>query len=173
MRIIKSNDKPSNAKRWMVVYTRSKWEKKADKLLKNQGVTSFCPLIKRKSAWSDRIKTVEVPLFNSYLFVHISPLEQDRIQQTPGIVSFVRHCNKPVVLEDGEINRINTILQSSEELETVSVDRYDIGDTVKINEGPLVDYEGRVLKIQGKSVLLVLEKLGCAVVVKVDRENLN
>ncbi|WP_345951523.1 MULTISPECIES: UpxY family transcription antiterminator [unclassified Mucilaginibacter] len=167
------NARSSAAKRWMVVYTRSKWEKKANRLLENQGVTSFCPLIKVKSNWSDRTKIVETPLFNSYLFVHINHFEHDSVQQTPGVVNFVKHCNKPVVLEDQEINRIHTLLASHSNLETIGVGRYSVGDVVKINEGPLVDCQGEILQIQGKSVLMVLEKLGCAVVIKVDQKSIN
>lgn len=172
MKVIAANNS-NTQKRWMVVYTRSRWEKKADKLLKNQGFTSFCPLIKNKNIWSDRTKIVETPLFSSYLFVHINKYEQEIVQQTPGIVNFVVHCNKPVVLDDLEINRIHSILAKHSNIESVAINRYDVGDKVRINDGPLIDCKGEILKIQGRSVLMVMEKLGCALVIKVDQENIH
>jgi hypothetical protein len=33
---------------WMVIYTRSRWEKKVDKLLQNKKIRSFCPTVKSK-----------------------------------------------------------------------------------------------------------------------------
>jgi len=58
-----------NNDNWMVLYTRSRWEKKVDKLLKEQNIISYCPVVKTSKQWADRSKTVEIPLFNSYLFV--------------------------------------------------------------------------------------------------------
>ena len=59
----------ATAKKWLAVYTRPRWEKKVDQLLKEQGTESYCPLNKVKRKWSDRVKTVEEPLFKSYVFV--------------------------------------------------------------------------------------------------------
>ena len=55
--------------KWYAIYTRPRWEKKVDLLLKDQGLESYCPLNKVKRKWSDRIKLVEEPLFKSYVFV--------------------------------------------------------------------------------------------------------
>jgi transcription antitermination factor NusG len=167
------NANESKPKRWMVLYTRSKWEKKADKLLKNEGFTSFCPLIKKKSMWSDRTKIVETPLFSSYLFVHVDSKEQSRVQQIPGIVNFVVHCNQPVVIDDLEIQRIHSILKVHTNVETVAINARHIGDRVTINSGPLANHKGEIMQLQGDSVLMIMEKLGCALVVKVDKSKLN
>jgi hypothetical protein len=49
---------------WMVLYTRSRWEKKADQSLKDKNVVSYCPLVKTSKQWVDRNKTVEILYLN-------------------------------------------------------------------------------------------------------------
>ena len=68
--------KNTTPKKWRVIYTRSNWEKKADELLKRSGLNSFCPVVKTQRKWADRKKTIEIPLFSSYLFVQVDPREE-------------------------------------------------------------------------------------------------
>ena len=56
--------------RWYAVYVKSRYEKKTSKLLEDRNIETYLPLIGRLKQWSDRKKTVEEPLFKSYLFVH-------------------------------------------------------------------------------------------------------
>ena len=62
-------------KKWLVVYTRPRWEKKVDTLLKQQGIESYCPVRQVQSQWADRKKEVDLPLFNSYVFVYVTEAE--------------------------------------------------------------------------------------------------
>jgi transcription antitermination factor NusG len=55
--------------KWYAVYTRPRWEKKVAALLLHKGIESYCPLNKVRRRWSDRTKTIEEPLFKSYVFV--------------------------------------------------------------------------------------------------------
>ncbi|HEV3249719.1 MAG TPA: transcription termination/antitermination NusG family protein, partial [Puia sp.] len=50
-------------KKWWVVYTKPRWEKKVNQFLTEKGMESYCPLNKVRKKWSDRVKTVEEPLF--------------------------------------------------------------------------------------------------------------
>ncbi|HRX93358.1 MAG TPA: transcription termination/antitermination NusG family protein, partial [Chitinophagaceae bacterium] len=61
--------KAETNKRWLAVYTKPRWEKKVNKLFKEKGLESYCPLNKVRRKWSDRMKIVEEPLFKSYVFV--------------------------------------------------------------------------------------------------------
>ena len=70
-------------KKWLAVYTRPRWEKKVDQLLKEKGTESYCPLNKVRRKWSDRVKLIEEPLFKSYVFVKIDDLERTQVRMTP------------------------------------------------------------------------------------------
>lgn len=164
--------KPNNtSKKWMVVYTRSRFEKKVDKNLNQQGINSFCPIVKSKHKWADRIKTVDTPLFSSYIFVNISSSEIERVKQTSGVVSFVTNNNKPVTLNDTEILRIEEIVKSYQNLEIVDVSRLNIGDEVRINDGLLYNTNGIVKTISGKNIIMAIDQLNCVIMVKVKAEH--
>ncbi|WP_295718852.1 UpxY family transcription antiterminator [Mucilaginibacter sp.] len=162
-----------NNSRWNVVYTKSRWEKKVDKLLKMQNINSFCPTIKTKHRWVDRIKTVELPLFKSYLFVKANPKDLLKVRQTMGVVNFVHHCGKPASINNTEIERIKTLVESYDNVEAVGLPRIRVGDTIKIQDGVLLDWQGEVLKIQGKSVVMLMKELNCALVINTDETTLS
>ena len=159
-------------KKWMVLYTRSRWEKKVDQLLMDQNITSFCPLVKTNRRWVDRNKIVEVPLFNSYLFVQANHLELHKVMQTSGVINYITHGGKPATVNDTEIERIRTIVKKYSDIETVSLSNINIGDYVKVKNGPLLNQKGEIQQIQGKSVVMVIENLNCALTVKIDQKEL-
>ena len=59
-------------KKWFVVYTIPRWEKKVALLLQQKGIEHYCPLNKVTRQWSDRRKIVVEPLFKGYVFVKVS-----------------------------------------------------------------------------------------------------
>ena len=58
--------------RWYAVHTRSRHEKLVAERLQERGMTAFLPLVKETHRWSDRKKTVELPLFSCYIFVRMA-----------------------------------------------------------------------------------------------------
>ena len=60
-----------NTKKWHVIYTAPRAEKKVNERLESQGVETYLPLQKTLRQWSDRKKKVSIPLFNSYVFVRV------------------------------------------------------------------------------------------------------
>ena len=151
--------------KWMVVYTKSRWEKKVDKLLQTQKINSFCPTIRTKHRWADRMKMVDLPLFSSYLFVNVDPKEELMVRQTMGVVNFVHHCGRPATIDNSEIERIKELIESHDNIQAVGMPRLKVGDHVKVENGLLLDWQGEVLKVNGKSVVMLVKELGCALVV--------
>jgi len=162
----------SNAKKWFVIYTRPRWEKKVNQLLLMQDITSFCPLRKVKSKWADRIKNIEIPLFNSYVFVHISPKEELKVRLTLGVMNFVYYMGKPAQIRPSVIDSIKELLEVFPEAEVVSLQSMEVGDRVKIKEGIMKQKQGQIIKLQGKDVLVVIDSLNCALITKVPSSNL-
>jgi transcription antitermination factor NusG len=154
-------------KQWLVVYTRSRFEKKADALLNLQGIESFCPLIKTRRKWADRIKTVELPLFNSYIFVKVNPQEHLKVLQTAGVINFVHYCGKPAEVPGEDIEKIKFLVIAHPDLEVVSINTVTKGVQVTINDGILFELNGEVLEVQGKHVLVMIKQLDCALIAKI------
>ncbi|WP_207533043.1 UpxY family transcription antiterminator [Desertivirga arenae] len=159
-------------KKWLAVYTRPRWEKKIDHLLKEQGVESFCPVRRVESQWADRKKVVELPLFNSYVFVKVDPKEELTVRQTIGVLNFIYYMGKPAVLRESEMENIKHLVDTQNDIEVISLSNLSVGDRVMIKSGIMSKQEGAVLKINGKNVLMVFDKLDFAVVTRVDLANL-
>ena len=150
-------------KKWYVIYTRSKWEKKVADLLTKKAIENYCPLTKVVKQWADRKKTIEEPLFNSYVFVRANEAEHLFIKQTDGVVNFVYWLGKPAIVKDNEIDVIKKYLNSSYavSLEKINV---NVDDIVRITSGPLMQQEGNVLEVQGKSLKILLPSIGYAII---------
>ncbi|MCU0723504.1 MAG: hypothetical protein MUC63_07805, partial [Planctomycetes bacterium] len=56
-------------KSWYAIYTRSRHEKDVAVEVEGLGAELFLPLVGREQRWRDRRRTVEFPLFPSYLFL--------------------------------------------------------------------------------------------------------
>ena len=154
--------------KWYVFYTKSRHEKKVRDLLLRRGYEVFLPLQKVLRQWSDRKKRVEVPLFNSYIFVYIPEYKVSEVVQTPGIAWVIRHNGKPAVLQPREYELINRFLQTGLFIEVVPREDVQAGDRVKILDGPLKGAEGQVAALHTGKFTVVLETLGQAMRVDIE-----
>ncbi len=60
-----------NTETWYAVHTRARHERVIAQRLREQGINTFLPLVTEVHRWSDRRKSVEVPLFGCYVFVKL------------------------------------------------------------------------------------------------------
>jgi transcription antitermination factor NusG len=160
-----------DSRKWLAVYTKPRWEKKVHQQLLLRGFESYCPLNKVRKKWTDRIKTVEEPLFRSYLFVRISEEEQTAVRMVNGVVNFLYWQGKPAVVRDKEIELIRRFLN---EHESVLAEPLELkpDQKVRIYSGVLMDKEATVLKVKGRQVEVVIESLGFRLVASIERANI-
>jgi transcription antitermination factor NusG len=159
-----------NAK-WHAIYTRPRWEKKVNSLLLQNGIESYCPLNKVRRKWSDRMKTIEEPLFKSYVFVKIDDECRTRVRMTNGVINFVYWNGKPAIIKEKEIQTIKRFLDEYENLEVVKMD-FEQDDRVKIIAGPMMDQEGKILEVKNKTVKLCIDSLGYMLIAYIDKTKL-
>lgn len=162
----------NSGKNWFVVYTRSRWEKKVDQLLQMAGIESYCPVRKVENQWADRKKMVELPLFSSYVFVRINRHEEFKVRQTLGVLNFIYYMGQPAKIRDTEIEEIKNTLLYHPDVEVLNLKNLSVGARVSIKSGILNSMQGNIIKVQGKSVLMVLDNLECALVSRVEADNL-
>ncbi|MDI5887466.1 MULTISPECIES: UpxY family transcription antiterminator [Flavobacterium] len=150
---------------WYVVYTKPKWEKKVAEQLRDKGVECYCPLITQVRQWSDRKKKVEVPLFNSYVFVQLPDSERNAVFQSVGVVRYLFWLGKPAIVRDEEINIIKKWLDPSKGND-ISVLSFQIGDSIQLDSGPFSNQKAIVQEVTNTHYVLVLESLGCVLKMK-------
>lgn len=163
------NTGDSVMKKWFVFYTKSRQEKKVSDFLTKRGFEVFLPLHKVMRQWSDRKKRVEVPLFNSYIFVQDTVDRIPAILQTPGIAWNIRHSDRPAVLHPKDLETINRFLTSGLFVESGPTEDFKQGDTVEIVDGPLKGLKGTVIRTaDGEKFLISLESIGHSLMVTLD-----
>jgi len=155
-------------KKWYVVYTTPRGEKKANHRLEEKGIETYLPLRKTIRQWSDRKKKIEVPLFTSYLFVYVDLVhEKYPVLETNGVVAFVKHLGKEAVVRDREIEAIEYLLQNFTEITTESLQP---GYRVNIQGGSLKGQSGIIKDIKNNTLTLELENIGFQLVAKIPVE---
>jgi transcription antitermination factor NusG len=157
--------------KWFAVYTRPRWEKKVNGLLLQKGIECYCPLNKVRRKWSDRIKTIEEPLFKSYVFVKINDEERTAVRMTNGVVNFVYWNGKPAIIKEKEIQTIKRFLDEYENVEVVKMELAE-GDRVQVIAGPMMDKEGKVLEVKNKMAKVCIDSLGYMLIAYIDKSKL-
>lgn len=158
-------------KKWFAIYTKPRWEKKVYQLLVAKGVETYCPLNKVKKKWSDRIKTVEEPLFKSYVFVKVDDTERTKVRLTNGVVNFVYWNKKPAIIREREIDTIKRFLNDHENV-TVQPLELAVNQLVTFTSGTFMDLKARVLDIRKKEVKVAINSLGCELIAVVDKNKI-
>ena len=148
---------------WYVVHTQAHAESKAAVHLVRQHYQVYLPLIRRWRFHARRRELVLRPLFPRYLFVGFD-MECTRwraILSTIGVVSIVRHGEKPTRVPPGIVERIRDAERAGQFDAAAMVARLNVGDPVRIARGPLADLTGQLQSlVAGDRVRVLLRILG-------------
>ncbi|MBC7650214.1 MAG: UpxY family transcription antiterminator [Deinococcales bacterium] len=161
-------------KKWFVIYTKPRWEKKVYASLLKKDVEVWCPVQKVQKQWSDRKKIIEEPLFKSYLFVQINyTSERLRVLMTDGALNFVHYLGKPAIIRDQEIDIIKRYLnEEKSKIDIISSDGFKKDSKVKINTGVFIDQEGTIIRTGKRRVYVELKSLGQVMIVEFNIDSL-
>lgn len=142
-------------KKWLVFYTKSRQEKSVRDYLSKRGFEVFLPLQKVMRQWSDRKKRVEVPLFNSYIFVREREDMIPYLLEAPGMAWNIRHDNRPAIIHQSELDTIHRFLLSGLLIETGPIENFNVGDPVEVADGGLKGLRGTLIRTNGATVFVV------------------
>jgi transcription termination/antitermination protein NusG len=155
--------KPSGKVCWYALYTAPRAEKKVAERFTDSGIEHYLPIQKVMRKWSDRMKEVEVPVVNGYIFVHISELQFKSVLNTYGAIQFVREFGKPVPIPDKQLARLRFMVDNADGPVDFSLEDLTPGTPISIIRGPMQGLVGELKEIKGKHhVVIRLDKFGCA-----------
>lgn len=137
---------------WYVVYTRSRHEKCIAEQCAERGIMAFLPLYAVQRRWKQRRAEVLLPLFPSYVFVHIALLDRLRVLAVPGVVSLVSFNGIPAVVPESQIDPLRRAITLGRAEPHVYLHS---GRRVRVTAGPLVGLEGIVVEIKNKVQVIV------------------
>jgi len=98
---------------WFAVQTRPRFEKKVVAQLVFKSIGVYLPVRTESHTWSDRRKSVTIPLFPGYAFVHVSPSRQawQPVLQTAGLLGFVNFGGIVMAVPAKQITDLQLLLQ--------------------------------------------------------------
>lgn len=135
---------PPSERKWFAVFTVPQNEKSAVRHLELRNIESFLPTYETVRVWKNRqrVKTI-LPLFPTYLFVHIRHDERVRVLQAPGVLHIVGNGRKYIPLEDAEVEFLRSGLFGRK------VEPYSelvVGEKVRIKTGVMEGVEGTLVR---------------------------
>jgi len=88
-------------------------------------------------------------VFPGYILVQMALTDESfkLVKSTSGVTGFVQSGNKPVPLEEYEVKRILSNLETSKETPKVS---WSKGDAIRVIEGPFSDFSGKIEEVNSE-----------------------
>lgn len=162
----------SEQKKWHVIYTRPRHEKKVASMYQEKEIEYYLPLVKTLKQWSDRKKKVEEVLFKSYIFVKVSPKEYVEALKVTGVVKYLTFEGKAAILSENQVETIRKTVENRLEFD-ISSELFQKGKVIKIKKGPLKDATGEVISWSGKKRLLIrIHEIGYSLLVQISPADL-
>jgi transcription antitermination factor NusG len=153
---------------WFALRVKSRSEKIVSTIARNKGFEEFLPLYQSRRRWSDRFKSVELPLFPGYVFCRLNPAFRLPLLTIPGVISFVGIGKVPVPIDEAEIATIQAAVGA--DLLAEPYPFLEVGQRVRLAEGPLAGLEGLLVEVRKQQRLVVsVSMLKRSVAVEIDR----
>ncbi len=140
---------------WYGLHTQSRHEKIVAQRLQERGVTTFLPLVTEVRRWSDRKKSVELPLFSCYVFAKFVPNRSERLRvlRVDGVFGLVGARGEGVPIPDEQIDAVRSLIDG--QLPWSSHPFLKIGQRVRIRSGALNGVEGVLVQRNGDRTLVI------------------
>jgi transcription antitermination factor NusG len=158
-------------RRWFAVFTVPQNEKSVVRHLGLRDIESFLPAYETVRVWKNRqrVKTI-LPLFPTYLFVHIDSRERVRVLESPGVLQIVGNGREGVQVADAEIETLRAGVTAR------LVEPYRdlvVGERVRVKSGILQGVEGTLVRRSGGDrFVLSFESINQHAAIQVGAENL-
>lgn len=160
---------------WYVIHTLSGQEMKVKegierRLTLQEGVKEYIkevlvPVEKVVEVRSGKKSVTNRKLYPGYVFINVALYGEDRrlnevpwyfVQETQGAIGFVGG-ERPMPTSDAEVEEIKVRIRESEDTEKPRIN-FAVGETVKINDGPFLNFNGLIEEIdpeRGKLKVMV------------------
>jgi len=156
---------------WYAVFTVPQNEKSAARHLTLRDVETFLPTYETVRVWKNRQRMkIILPLFPSYLFVHINQSERGHVLQSPGVLHIVGSGPRCVPLDDSEMEFLRLGMHGRK------VEPYRdlvVGERVRIKSGVMQGLVGTLVrKSSSMRFVLTLNLINQHASVEVDADTL-
>ena len=153
--LLSTGDADPQAESWYSLHTRPRHEKIVAQRLQERGVTTYLPLITEVHRWSDRKKSVQLPLFSCYVFAKFVPhrAERLRVLRVDGVFGLVGAHGEGSPIPDDQIESVRNLVEG--EIPWSCHPFLKIGQRVRIRSGALDGLEGILISRNGDRTLVI------------------
>ena len=129
----------------------------------------FLPKYRLRKRWSDREKEYDAPLFPRYVFCHFGRSQRRSVLETPSVQRIVGFGGQPLPVDENELFALRSVARSG--LPAAPHDYIDVGQRVRILDGPLTGLEGILVSFRGADrMILSVSLLRRSVSVEIERD---
>jgi transcriptional antiterminator NusG len=152
---------PSSKKRWYTVQVYSSMEKAVQRALQErieqQGMSdkfgrTLVPTENVSETKDGKKMVVQRRLFPSYVFVEMEMDDETwhLVKNTQKVTGFIGGTgNKPMALPQREVDKLLALVQEGSEHTRPKV-LFEVGETVRVKDGPFTDFNGTVEDVNGE-----------------------
>jgi len=149
-----TREEPENSSslQWWVAYTHSRREKEFVRNLHSQEISFYCPIVPHQTRSPEgRNRTSFIPLFPNYVFLYTGGDGRLAALKTNLVVRLLKVENRNQLRND--LKQLQRLIHQGIPL-TREV-QMDIGDRVRVKNGPLKGIVGTVIQRNGREELLI------------------
>ena len=155
-----------STERWFAVLAMSRHEKVVARELNIKRIQHYLPLYWCVRQWSNRRKSVLLPLFPGYLFVRIRRDQQWLVFETRGVAKILGGSSGPTSIPEKEILDLKTVVESQVPMyPRVGLPK---GQRVRVTREPLTGVEGVLEEYKnGYRLAVSIKLLGRSILVEI------
>jgi transcription antitermination factor NusG len=170
MNLVTDATKENVDAKWFAFSVKPQHELAVGAALEAHGVEGFVPVHTTRRRWSDRMKTLTLPLFTGYVFCHVSVKARLPILRLPGVRTIVGFGGEPAAIADEDIAVVRRIADSG--LAVAAIPHLQMGERVRVIRGPLRGVEGTLLESAKSCLVVGIELLHRSLSVEIDPDAL-
>jgi transcription antitermination factor NusG len=160
---------PDESPCWFALTVKPQHERAATQQLTAHSLEAYLPVYRSERRWSDRVKTIELPLLPRYVFSRFPIQDRLRVMGLPSISSIVSFGGVPSPISQREIEMLK--LLTGQDCPVMPWPFLRMGHRVRVRQGPLVGLEGVLVREKGAyRVVVKIEMLHRAVAVELERD---
>ena len=137
--------------------------------LEEKGIRGFLPLYTQKRQWSDRLQSVELPLFSQYVFVQIPLTVESRVTvlRTSGVLRFAGAPGRGTPVPDDQIENLRAL--QAQGVPLAPHEFLKVGKRVRIRGGALNGIEGILTAIRNdRTLVLSVDLIQKSIALRID-----
>ena len=149
---------------WYVLYTKPRSEKKVEQELLSLGIHAYCPTRSEIRIWSDRKKSIQVPVLPSMVLVNIDEKDINIVFECPSVLRYMFWLGNRAIVRQEEVDILKKYLKSDYNLVNSKLSNMKVGDNFNLSS--FNNERGIINRVSNNNIWIYLKSIGCNITLK-------